>query len=120
MKEDLGWDGSEGAGGVGERLFQEWKWSTAGRYANRADPSGYKVLNTSMCGWKWQRACNSWFAGARPGGLRQRSIYCFSFAGFCQPGVGTSVRMAAEVSCSSTFEKFSFLSELGRRLKLAK
>ena len=50
-------------------------------------------------------------------------IYCFSFAKFYQPRVETYVKLATKVSCPRLvlhFEKFSFLSEMGTNLKLAK
>ena len=47
-KEDPNWDKSEKAGKVEERLFQK-HYETV---RDRADPSSYKVLNTSIRSWK--------------------------------------------------------------------
>ena len=42
-----------------------------------------------------------------------------SFAKLYQPRVETSVKLSTKVSCSSTFKKFSFLSELGKRTEIS-
>ena len=36
-----------------------------------------------------------------------------------EPRVGASVKVAAKVNCSSTFEKLSSLSELGKRTEVS-
>ena len=46
-------------------------------------------------------------------------IYCFSFTKLYQPRKETFVKLATKVSCSSTFEKFSFLSEPGKRTEIS-
>ena len=46
-------------------------------------------------------------------------MYCFSFAKIFQPRVETYAKLATKVSCSSTFAKFSFLSDVGDKPEIS-
>ena len=61
------------------------------------------------------------FTDTKPSRSRQISFYyyCFSFAKLYQSRVETSVKLATKVSCSSTFAKFSFLSEIGDKPEIS-
>ena len=45
--------------------------------------------------------------------------HCFSFVKLHQPRVETSVKLATKVSCSSTFAKLSFFSQIGNKHEIS-